>query len=148
MAKNIRNMQGNNIQDPSIIQNLAFNEASGAGKTMEVGRHLLPIPWNNSGVIEYTTNASTARVLPNKGICLAVYNNDSSIGSLTMDSSGAVVVLAPGVTNASGHVGIPCPPNSWTYIACADHNWIITSAATLLVFIIDDHTSIKQSAAR
>lgn len=145
MPKKIRNIQGNDVLDPSVIQNLGFNKASGAEKNMEVGRHLLPIPFISGGAVAYKTDASgTALALPNKGICLAVYNNAGAVGSITLGESAAQASLAAGATDATGHVGIPCPPNQWSFIACAEQNFVIASAATLLVFIIDDDTSIQQ----
>jgi hypothetical protein len=145
MAKNIRQSNGNNVQDPSSISALEFSKSAGSKKVSEVGRHLLPIPYINLGSIAYTTDASTAKKLPNAGTCLAVYNNSASLGSITLGSlpTTAPTVLAAGVTDASGNVGIPCAPNAWTYIACDVSTWVIASASTLLTFIIDDETSIK-----
>lgn len=150
MAKNIRNLQGNNVQDPSTLDNLQYNDAAGSKKVSEVGRHLLPIPIITLGALAYTTDASTARALPNPGLCLAVYNNAGAVGSVTLgeDAASVATALAAGATDATGHVGVPCAPNAWTYIACGSQNWIKTTAATLLVFIIDDNTSIRQEASR
>jgi len=143
--KNMRNVPGDKTYDPSAISNNQYNEAAGSQKNSEVGRHLLPIPLTAS---TYTTDASTIRVLPRKGMNLAVYNNAGAIGSVTLGETGTQLSLAAGVTDAGGHVGIPCPPGQWTYIACSTSQWVIASAATLLVFIIDDNSSIKQEAAR
>lgn len=148
MAKNIRNLQGQNVQDPSAIANLEYNDAAGSKKVSEVGRHLLPLKFISGGAVAYTTDASTARRLDSPGRCLAVYNNAGALGSITLGNvTAAPVVLAAGVTDANGNVGIPCQPNAWTYIACDDNYWVIASAATLLVFVIDDKTAIKQEAA-
>lgn len=143
MAKTSRNMDGNKIQDPSSIANLEYSNSSGSKKVSEVGRRLLPLKYISGGVVAYTTNATTAKVLDTAGKNLAVYNNAGSIGSITLGTDNSVAVLASGVTDASGHVGIPCMPNDWTYIACDSQNWVISSAATLLVFLIDDETSLK-----
>jgi hypothetical protein len=150
MAKNIRNLQGNNVQDPATLHNLEYNDAAGSKKVSEVGRHLLPIPFISGGAVAYTTDATTARALPNAGLCLAVYNNAGAVGAITLgeDAASVATALAPGVADATGHVGIPCAPNAWTYIACSNQNWIKSSAATLLVFIIDDNTSVKQEARK
>lgn len=145
--KNMRNVPGPQSYDQGTIQNNQYNEAAGSQKNSEVGRHLLPIPFQGEG-IAYTTDASTVRVLPRKGMNLAVYNNAGAVGSITLGEDGTIATLAPGVTDAAGHVGIPCTPNQWTYIACSTQQWVIASAATLLVFIIDDNSSIKQEAAR
>jgi hypothetical protein len=147
MAKNSRNIPGNKIQDPSAIANLEYSDAAGSKKVSEVGRHLVPLKFISGGVVAYTTDASTARRLDFPGKCLAVYNNAGAIGSVTLGNvASAPSSLAPGVTDASGNVGVPCPANSWTYLACADNYWVIASAATLLVFLIDDETSIKQES--
>jgi len=143
--KNMRNVPGHQSYDQGSIQNNQYNEAAGSQKNSEVGRHLLPIPLSASS---FTTDASTIRVLPRKGMNLAVYNNAGALGSITLGESAAQASLAPGVTDATGHVGLPCPPGQWTYIACSTQQWVISSAATLLVFIIDDNSSIKQEAAR
>lgn len=148
MSKNIRNLPGQNVQDPSAIANLEYNESSGSKKVSEVGRHLLPLKFISAGVVAYTTDASTAKRLDNPGKSLAVYNNSGSLGSITLGKiAAAPASLAAGATDASGNVGVPCKPNDWTYIACDDNYWVISSAATLLVFVIDDKTAIKQEQA-
>ena len=148
MAKNSRNLDGQNVQDPSAIANLEYSNSSGAKKVTEVGRHLVPLKIISGGVLAYTTDASTARRLDLPGKCLAVYNNSGTVGSVTLgNTQAAPVSLAVGVADANGNVGVPCKPNDWTYIACDDNYWVISSAATLLVFVIDDKTSIKQEAA-
>lgn len=149
MAKNQRNFPGQAVQDPSAIANLTYNEQSGAQKNTEVGRKLIALPDGASG---FTTNATTAKKLPKKGANLAVYNNAAAVGSITLGTNDpALVSQAPGAVQASTNgqsVGIACPPNDWTYIACGDLDWVIASAATLLVYLIDDVSSIKQEAAR
>ena len=80
--------------------------------------------------------------LPSSGLCLAVYNSDTTTHSLTLGEDSTTVPLAAGQTDANGHVGIPCAPG-WTYIACNESNWVITDDDTLMVFIIDDNSSIK-----
>jgi hypothetical protein len=130
--------------DPANIENLIFNPAAGAKKSTEVGRHLLPIPIISAGAVAYTTVVNAAAVaLPGKGKNLAVYNSSNAVGSVTLGEDNTITSLAAGATDANGHVGIPCPPNAWTYIACSTQNWVISSAATLLVFLIDDQTTVK-----
>lgn len=148
MAKKIRNQSGFDIQDPAIIHNLEYNNQAGSKKVSEVGRKLVPIPFINSGALAYTCDASTLRTLPKLGVNLAVYNNSGSIGSVTLGEANTQTSLAAGVTDANGHAGIPCQPNTWTYIACNESQFVISSAATLLVFIIDDNSAIKQEAAK
>ena len=144
MAKKQRVFPGNKTQDPSSISNFTYNEASGAQKNVEVGRKLLPLGDGASG---FTTDATTARKLPLAGRNLAVYNNAGAVGSITLGTNTpALVSQAPGAVQASTDgqsVGIPCTPNDWTYIAAGELDWVIASAATLLVFLIDDDTSIK-----
>lgn len=121
------------------IANASYSNSSGAQKNAEVGRHLKPL--NASGTT-FTTDASTARSLPAKGRNLAVYNNAGAIGSVTLGTDATVASLAAGVADAAGNVGIPCKPNDWTFIACYDKNYVISSAATLLVFLIEDDSTI------
>lgn len=123
--------------DSHTVTSQTFNEKSGAQKNAEVGRHLVPL---KSNATTYTTDASTARTLPSKGKNLAVYNNAGAVGSITLGEDATVTSLAVGVTDSNGHVGIPCKANDWTYIACGEKQSVISSAATLLVFLIDDDT--------
>lgn len=149
MAKNQRVFPGQATQDPSAIAVATYNEQAGAQKNTEVGRKLLALPDGASG---YTTNATAAKKLPKKGANLAVYNNAGAVGSITLGTNTpALTSQAPGgvLAGTDGQsVGIACPPNDWTYIAAGELDWVIASAATLLVYLIDDNTSIKQEAAR
>ena len=135
-----RIVQKNN--DSATIDNMAFNEKSGAQKNMEVGRHLLPL---DDGAGAKTTNAATARALPAKGKCIAVYNNAATVAAITLGEDSTVAALAAGAVDAvgPGHVGIPCTPNDWTYIACYDKQWVRASAATLMVFLIADDSEVR-----
>lgn len=130
--------------DPSSIANQMFNEQAGAQKNVSVGPSLKPLKLTAT---TWTTDASTVRKIT-KGVQLAVYNNAGAVGSVTLSKSGTRTSLAPGavdntVGDTFGDVGIPCAPNSWTYISGHDNIAVITSAATLLVFIIEDDTSVK-----
>lgn len=126
----------NNI-DQASIENQAYNERAGAQKNMEVGRQLLPL---DDGAGGKTTNATSARALPSAGKNLAIFNNSTSVAAVTLGENSGVTALAPGATDAvgPGHVGIPCTPNDWTFIACWDKTWVRASSATLLVFLIAD----------
>lgn len=124
----------NNI-DQASIENQGYNERAGAQKNMEVGRNLQPL---NSGTGSFTTDASSAKALPGKGKNIAVYNNSSSVAAVTLGEDATIAALASGACDAQGHVGIPCPPNEWSFIACWDKQWVRTSASTLLVFLIAD----------
>lgn len=149
MAKTQRNFPGQAVQDPSAIANNTYNEAAGSQKNSEVGRALLAL---NDGSGGFTTNATATKKLPAKGKNIAVYNNAATVASITLgDGSYVLASQAAGVVQASTNgrsVGIPCEPNAWTYIACNDQDEVIASAATLLVFLISDATSIKQEASR
>ena len=149
MAKKTRVLQGQNTVDPSSIDSMIYNEPAGAQKNMEVGRHLMPL---QNGAASWTTNATTAIILPNAGRCLAVYNNASTVGSITLgDNDFPPTSQVAGAVQASTNgrnVGIACPPNEWSFIACGDQNQVIASAATLLVYLIDDPTSIKIEATK
>jgi len=103
----------------------------------------LPLKTISGGATAYTTDASTIKVLDNLGACLAVYNNSSTVHAVTLGEAATQTALAAGVTDANGHVGIPCMPNAWTYIACATSRYVITDSASLLVFLIDDNTTIQ-----
>lgn len=144
-----RVIPGPAVQDPSTIAAHTYNEPSGAQKNTEVGRHLKPL---QTGAATWSTNATTAVNLPGKGKNLAVYNNAGAVGSITLgDTAFPPVSQAPGAVQAATegrNVGIACPPNDWTYIACGDQDQVIASAATLLVYLIDDPTSIKVEATR
>ena len=144
MAKNQRVFPGQATQDPSSITVATYNEVSGAQKNTDVGRHLLAL---NDGAGGWTTDATTVRKLPSKGRNLAVYNNNTAIAAVTLgDSTYVPTAQAAGAVQAATagrNVGIPCTPGNWTYIACGEQDQVIASAATLLVFLIDDATSIK-----
>jgi hypothetical protein len=143
-GKNIRNTPGFATLDPSSIVNNQYNDAAGSQKVSEVGIHPLPFPFVSGSTIAYTTNLTTARPLPKNGMGLAVYNNDTSVHSITLGESATspAAALAAGITDAAGHVGIPCIPARWTYIACGTQNWVIADSALLLVFLIDDNSQI------
>lgn len=137
-----RNFPGNMVQDPGAIDMLEYSNSVGAIKTSENGRHLLPLPTPGTGT-GYTTAPTSAYPLPGAGRNLAVYNNSGSVGSITFGTDNTVTALAPGATDSSGRVGLPCPANSWSYFAAGYSNWVISSASTLLVFLINDDTSIQ-----
>lgn len=141
MSKKIRNVPGDKIQDPNIIDNLEYSNSAGSKKVSEVGRHLIPLKFISGGAVAYTTDASTARRLDKAGACLAVYNSDTTLHAVTV-STASIAALAAGTTDVNGNVGIPCAPGAWTYIACDSALFVITNDATLLVFLIDDESSI------
>ena len=137
--KKIRQMDGRGTEDPANINNLTYNEASGGFKSIAIGPFFKPI---RIGTSSYTTDASTARGV-RKGAIIAIYNNSGTLGAVTCGDSTAMAALAAGVTDVNGNVGIPCAPNSWTYIATNDKQFIRTTAATMLTFIVEDETYIS-----
>lgn len=143
MAKLNRVIDNNFLQDPDQIKSVEYNPASGGQKALIVGPRLLPIPIAPGGVATWTTTPTTITALPYLGANIAVYNNSGSVGSIVIGGS-TITTLAPGVFDASGNVGVPCPPNAWTYLSMSNNQYVITSAATLLVYIIEDPTRIAQ----
>lgn len=141
MAKNNRVIDIKFLQDSDQIKSIAYNPASGGQKSLIVGPRLLPIPIAGG----YTTNASTRVALPILGANLAIYNNAGTVGSVTIGDS-SITALAPGATDVAGNVGAACPPNAWTYLSMGNNQYIITSGATLLVYIIEDPTRIAQES--
>jgi hypothetical protein len=144
MPTNIRTVPGFNNIDPNAIENNTYNDAAGSRKVSEVGRHNLPFPMISGGTTAYTTNLTTALPLPKKGMGLAIYNNSGTVHSVTLGESvsSPAAALAAGVTDAAGHVGVPCTPNAWTYVATGTKTWVITDSASLLVFLISDNSEI------
>lgn len=141
--KNQRVFGNQIVQDAASVVNSMYNEKAGAQKIATVGSKLLAVPDGAGG---HTTNLTTAKKLPKKGANLAIYNNSSAVGSITLGTNtptltsqtpGAVLSGTNGVS-----VGIACEPNTWTYIACGELDWAIASAATLLVYLLDDGTYI------
>jgi hypothetical protein len=141
---NNRTVPGANTMDPNAIMNNQYNDAAGSQKVSEVGRHPLPFPYISGGAVAYTTNLTTPLPLPKKGMGLAVYNNSAAVHAITLGESATspASALAAGATDANGHVGIPCTPNAWTYIATGLKNWVIADSASLLVFLISDNSLI------
>lgn len=138
-SRKIRQMSGTSIEDPSLLENLMYNEPAGGQKNLTVGPSLSPMLVSGA----YTTNATAIKSLK-KGTNLAIYNNSGTLHSITAGDS-TVTSLAPGVTSASGFVGVPCLPNSWTYLSTGYNTHIVASNAALLVFIIQDDSYITNT---
>lgn len=139
-----RNYPGNETEDTGAIANMVFNKAAGAQKVAEVGRHLLPLVTPGAGT-GYTTTPTSAFPLPGAGKNLAVFNSIATTGSITFGTDNTVTALAAGTTDSSGRVGLPCS-QGWNYFAAGYSNWVISSASTLYVFLINDNTSIQVQA--
>ena len=144
MPTNIRTVPGEATLDPAAIANNQYNDSAGSQKVSEVGRHNLPFPFISGGAVAYTTNLTTQLPLPKNGMGLAVYNNSAAVHSITLGESATspAAALAAGVTDVNGHVGVPCTPNSWTYIATGTKTWVIADSASLLVFLVSDNSHI------
>jgi hypothetical protein len=141
-----RNTQGYTVQDPNAISLLQYNNPSGARKSVQMGQHLLPLPVPGVGT-GYTTNVSSGPyALPGMGKSLAIYNSSGTAGSITFGSDNTVTALAAGATDSSGRVGLPCPANAWIQFSAGYSNWVISSSSSLLVFLINDETSIQPVA--
>lgn len=141
MAKNQRNLPGPSVRDPSIIDNLEYNESSGGQKILNVGPNLLPL---NDGAGGYTTDASTKRTLPKAGCNLAIFNTSATTAYSVTVGDSTVTAQAIGVVQTSTNfVGIACPPNTYTYISCGYNNYVITNNNALAVYLINDETSIR-----
>lgn len=137
---------GNNAQDEAAIANFSYSQSMGGTKVGEVGKHLLPLVQPGVGT-GYSTNPSAAFSLPGAGKNLAVYNNSGTVAAITFGTDNTVTALAAGATDSSGRVGLPCAPNQFSYFASGYNNWVISSSSSLLVFLIDDQTSIQVQAA-
>ncbi|HLD91703.1 MAG TPA: hypothetical protein VI911_11950 [Patescibacteria group bacterium] len=127
--------KANNNYDPSSVDSNSYNDAAGARKTIEVGHHLKPI---KTGATTFTTDCST-KTKVGKGISLAIFG--VADGSVTIGDS-TVAILATGVTDANGFVGIPVMAEHWIYLNTYTYDYIITSSADIKVFIIEDDTYI------
>ena len=134
--KIVRQIDSKQVADPSLVSASTYNQAVGAQKNMDMGHHLRPISIDGT---TYTTDLTTSRGV-GKGKTLAIYNNSSTLYSVTLGDS-TVTSLAPGVVSGA-NAGIPCQPNTWTYVATYDKDWAITNNVALLCFVVEDPTYI------
>lgn len=129
--------------DADVIEN---NYQSGAKKVLTVGPHLIPIPTSSPTV--FTTNVSGTPVgLPKLGLNLAIYNNAGAVGTVTIGNTPSITSQAIGASDTAGNVGCACPPNAWTYLSMGNNRWVISSAATLIVYLIEDSTFISAQSS-
>ena len=124
--------------DSQTTASNTYNDYAGAQKNVEVGAVLQPIR-TGSG---WSTDASTTKELPS-GTQLAIYNNSGTLGAVAFGDLSSVAVGAAGSVDGSGSPSIPCKPNEWTHICCGTRTFVKTSAATLLVFVVQDDTVLK-----
>lgn len=142
MAKTQRVVDNAYVNSPHDVKSIEHNPASGGQKSLPVGPHLLPIQIAGG----YTTDVSSAaKALPFIGANLAIYNNAGTVGTVTIGGAGVTSQLI-GVSDVNGNVGVACKPNDWTYLSMGYNQWIISSAATLFVYIIEDPTRIIQES--
>jgi hypothetical protein len=121
-------------------ESIEYNPASGACKSLIVGPRLLPIPVGAT----WTTNVTTATALPTLGCLVSIYNNSGTAGSVTVGQNATIASQAIGAFDANGNVGVACAPNAYTNLSLGNNQWIIASAATLIVYLVEDPTSINQ----
>ncbi len=138
MAKNQRTIDIASVNSPHDVQSIEYNPASGGQKSLIVGPHLLPIQIAGT----YTTTPTAATAIPYIGANLAVYNNSGTAASITIGNTPTLTSQAIGASDANGNVGVACQPNAWTYLSMGANQYVITSAATLFVYIIEDPTKI------
>lgn len=124
--------------DAGLAENNSYNDQAGVRKVSDFGKSLKPL---QIGATSYTTDYTTARNI-GLGRSLAIYNNSAAVKSITF-SDTAITALAAGATDASGNVGIPLPPNAWTYLSNYNKQFAITDSALAIVLIADDDTDIQ-----
>lgn len=148
MAKINRVIDNAFISSPHDVQSTEYNPASGGQKSLIVGPRYLPIPIVTAGSATWKTNVTSATALPSLGMILAIYNNAGTAASITVGQDATVTSQAIGAVDANGNVGVALPPNAWTYLSMGANQWIIASAATVIVYIIEDPTKIiRESGA-
>lgn len=143
MSKQIRQIDSTATQDSHSIANSTYNKQAGAQKNAEVGRRLIPLYTGAA----YTTDATTIKSIP-AGKNLAVFNKDTTLHAITFGESAAQAALAAGVTDGTGHVGLPCPGGEWSYFAAWTSTFVISDSAQLCVFLIDDDSFAQNVPAR
>lgn len=147
MAKINRVIDNAALQDPDQIKSVEYNPQSGAQKSLTVGPRLIPIPIVAAGTPSFTTDVSGKVALPYLGATLAIYNNSGTVGNVTVgETSANTSLLAIGATDANGHVGVACQPNTWTYLSMGNRQWIISNATTTVVYMIEDPTTMAQES--
>lgn len=143
MAKNQRVVDNKFLNSPHDADSIQHNPPSGGKKVLHVGPRLLPIP---TGLNSWTTNCTAATALPMQGQTVWIYNSAGTAGSVTVGQSAAVTSQAIGAVDANGNVGVACPPNAWMQLSLGANQWIIASAATLFVYLVEDPTWIIQES--
>ncbi len=138
MGMKVKNRRtADNNYDPSSVDSNSYNDPAGGRKITDVGHHLKPIDVGSG----FTTDATTKRKI-GKGIAIAVFSVAG--GAVTIGDNATVTALAAGVVDASGHVGIPVPPNSWVYLNTYTYDTVITEAGVMTFIIEDDSYIVNQ----
>lgn len=137
MAQKTRKGKDRNFDSQHAASN-TYNDYAGAQKNLSVGPVLQPIRNGSS----WTCDATAVKELPS-GTQIAIYNNDTAVGAVAFSSTSTVTIGAVGSVDANGSPTIACKPSDWTYLCCGERTFIQTSAATLLVYVIQDDTVLK-----
>lgn len=137
--KVIRQSKAKQVEDPSNVQNLIYNRASGGQKNLPVGPFLKPLLKADQ---TFTTDASTAIAIK-PGSVLAIFNKSTSTAySITLGDDNTVAAQAIGAVDANGNVGVACKPNDWSYVSMFTKRWAITNNNNLVVYLIEDDSYI------
>ena len=131
--------RANNNYDPNNISNNSYNDGAGAQKNLPVGPYLKPI---QTGAATYITDISAAAVRVGKGVSLSIFNNTATVQSVTIGGS-TVASLAAGIVDANGKVGIALKAYEWTHVNTYDNDYIISSANTVICYVVEDDTYIE-----
>ena len=123
-----------NNYDPSSVDSNTYNDAAGARKISDVGHYLAPV---QTGATSFTTDLTTA-ALVGEGIILALYNSDTVVHSITLDTVAPASALSAG-TVSGALVGIALPPGQYTYINTYTNQYARTDDSTVFAYrVVDD----------
>jgi len=125
--------------DPQLTSSNTYNDPAGGQKNLQVGPKLKPIQLSATS---WTTDATTARQVQ-AGTQLAIYNNSTTLYGVRFGQDSSIAAAAAGAVDAAGNVSCACKPSDWTYLAASEDTWVIAQNVALLVYIIDDHTTMK-----
>jgi hypothetical protein len=124
-----RTRQSGSNYDPQSAAANTYSEYSGAQKNVPSG-------WARSRFIGDATTAKA--ILPGQNF--AIYNNAGAVAFVSFYPTGSAV--AADSTN-----GVPIPPNDYLYLNSSDNDFVIASAATVLIYEIRDETSYQRPPA-
>ena len=128
----------NSNTDPQAAANNTYNDLAGGQKNIDIGAKYLPI---KLGEASWTTDATTARQCI-AGSSIAIFNNSTTVYTITFGKNSSVVAGVVGAVDADGNVSIPCPAGLWSFAASGNETWFITQNAALSVYIIADDTKL------